>query len=189
MSTPGDPREQLLSVTAEAARAALYERCDEGAKLVATSILAGDDGGLSDLPDPAMCVTVSVESSAADPGGVWMVTSAAGARALAVRSLDPLPPEASDEPLEDGDLEAAREWGGELIAAVVGAAREALGSSLTLGAPRARILSGPNGAQTLAGAEGLCLSLSVHGEACLFVLALPEVDARDGRRRGGGRRR
>jgi len=169
MSGPDPSEEHLLEATAEAARAALYDRCDDGVKLVGATSL-GDADALSTLPDPAVCVSAAAEGT---PGGLSLCTSTAGARALAIRSLDPLPPEAGEEPLEDGDLDAAREWGAELLSAVASAAAEALGSPFAVGTASARILSGSEAATTLGGTGGgVCLSLTVHDEPCLFVLTL-----------------
>jgi flagellar motor switch protein FliN/FliY len=176
VSTPDDRHEALLAAVAEGAHRALYERCDDGVQTVDVARLADDAAPLQELEYPAVCVTADRADGVA--GGVCLCTTAAGARALAIRSLDPLPPEASEEPLQDSDLQSAGEWGAEVMASVSAAAAGALGAPLRLGEVSARALAAPDAA---AGRDHdapvlLRASLSVHGEPCLLLVSLPAQD-------------
>lgn len=172
MSTPDDLHEQLLQACVEGAHRALYERCDDGVQAAETSRLADDAPLLEDLTYPA--VSVTAERSDGAPGAVCLCTSAAGARALAIRSLDPLPPEANEEPLGDGDLEAAREWGAEVMAAVAAAAAEILDGPFSLAAPTPTVLAAADAAPTRDPDAPVVMraSLPVHGEPCVLLLSL-----------------
>lgn len=176
MSTPEASYEPLLAATAESARQALYERCDDGVVLAEQSRLAADASPLRGLAYPAVCVTADRADGV--PGGAYLCTSAAGTRALSIRSLDPLPPEASDEPLGDGDLQAASEWAVEVLAGIGAGVAEVLGGPLAFSQPSARVLSAADGAPAREGDApvALCVSLRVHGELCVLVLALPDGD-------------
>ncbi len=90
MSAPSNVHDALLVALTEGARSALYERCDDGVQASDASLLADGAAPLEGLTYPAVCVTA--ERSDGVPGGLTLCTSAAGARALAIRSLDPLPP-------------------------------------------------------------------------------------------------
>lgn len=186
MSTPEELHQQLLQVATESTYGALYERCDDGVQQPDMALVPGDAELLEGLTYPAVCVTA--ERSDGVPGGVCLCTSAAGARALAIRSLDPLPPEAGEEPLGDGDLEAAREWGGEVTGAVGAAAAAILGSPLALDAPAARAISGPGDGPGRDPDAPLALrvSLAVHGEPCVLLLFFPAGDDGAGAPAPGG---
>lgn len=176
MSTPDDPYENLLAAAAEGARAALYERCDDGVSVAEQSRLDGEAAPLRGLAYPAIRVTAARTDGV--PGSVYLCTGAAGARALAIRSLDPLPPEASDEPLQESDLEAAQEWGAEVLDAVAAAAAEVLGTPVALAPPTAELLASADAAPAPDPAAPLAFSVSlrIHAEVCVVVLALPNPD-------------
>ncbi len=166
----------LLVALTEGVRSALYERCDDGVQTTDASLLPDGAAPLDGLTYPAVCVTA--ERSGDVPGGLTLCTSAAGARALAIRSLDPLPPEANDEPLQDGDLEAAREWGAEVSAAVSAASADALGAPFELAAVDARAVATADAAPAMDpdAPVHLRVTLSLHGEPCVALLALPAQD-------------
>ncbi len=177
VSAPDDSHEALLAAVAEGAHRALYERCDDGVQTVEVTRLDDGVAPLQELEYPAVCVTADRADGVA--GGVCLCTTAAGARALAIRSLDPLPPEASEEPLQDADLESAREWGAEVMASVSAAAAGELGGPLQLGEVSARGLAAPDAAPGRDRDAPVVLraALSVHGEPCLLLVSLP---AREG---------
>ncbi len=172
MSAPDDRYEPLAAAIAEGAQQALYERCDDGVQTADASHLVDDAAPLQELTYPAVCVTAGRTGV---PGGVCLCTTAAGARALAIRSLDPLPPEAAEEPLQDSDLQAAREWGADALAGIGAAAAGVLGQALELDEVSVRALATPDEAPGPQADAPVVLraTLSVHSEPCLVLVSLP----------------